>query len=80
MIPVCLAVASLPEASVPLPGLVAGLAQVYQTEQAGPSHSGHRDGPQLPATMDHLLHIPQWGPPAVLEPAQMLALLGENGY
>ena len=56
------------------------VAQAYQIEQAGLSHSERCDGPQMPATMDHLLHIPQWVPLSVAEPVQALALLGEYGY
>ena len=64
--PVCLAVSSLPEASVPLPGLAVGLAQAYQTEQAGPSHLRHRDGPQMPATLVHYYIVVSWCHPLFL--------------
>ena len=66
------------------------VAQAYQIGQAGLSHSVGCDVPRMAATMDLLLHSPQWAllavaePQwallAVAEPAQALALLEEYGY
>ena len=53
---------------------------VRQQVQAEQSQSERCDGLLVPATMDHLLHIPQWVPLPVAEPVQALALLEEYGY
>ena len=53
---------------------------VRQQVQAEQSQSERCDGLLVPATMNHLLHIPQWVPLSVAEPVQALALLEEYGY